>query len=107
MRQRVVRLMPSCRAAALWLPLWLSMARLTMSDSISSSVRSRSKAYPVGCFFYSSVNVNPVTLFGFGTWAKVRGRFLFAEDGTIAAGSTGGEKSHTLTAAEMPSVVYF
>jgi len=61
------------------------------------------KAYPVGCFFYSSVNVNPATLFGFGTWAKVRGRFLFAEDGTIAAGTTGGEKSHTLTAAEMPS----
>ncbi|MBQ8091400.1 MAG: hypothetical protein IJ233_11720 [Pyramidobacter sp.] len=61
------------------------------------------KAYPVGCFFYTSANTNPRTLFGFGTWEKIRGRFLFAEDGSITAGSSGGEKEHTLTAAEMPS----
>ena len=50
-----------------------------------------------------SVNAtNPGTLFG-GTWQQIQGRFLLAAGGGYSAGATGGEASHTLTAAEMPA----
>ena len=58
--------------------------------------------YPVGSI-YSSVNdTDPSTFMG-GTWERIQGRFLFAADGTHAAGSTGGEATHTLTVNEMPT----
>lgn len=58
-------------------------------------------AYPVGAIYLSVTNVNPATLFG-GTWERIGGRFLLGADSTYAAGSTGGEAAHTLTADEMP-----
>ena len=47
-------------------------------------------------------NVNPSTLFG-GTWEKIEGRFLLGSSSTHTLGSTGGEETHTLTIAEMPT----
>jgi len=41
--------------------------------------------------------------FEFGTWKQIQDRFLLGA-GSRAAGSNGGEESHTLTAAEVPSV---
>lgn len=58
-------------------------------------------AYPVGAIYLSVTNVNPAALFG-GTWERIGGRFLLGADSTYAAGSTGGEAAHTLTADEMP-----
>lgn len=58
-------------------------------------------AYPVGAIYLSVTNVDPSTLFG-GTWERIGGRFLLGADSTYAAGSTGGEAAHTLTADEMP-----
>ena len=58
-------------------------------------------AYPVGSIYMSANATNPGTLFG-GTWSQIQGRFLLAADGSHAAGSTGGEATHTLTQAEMP-----
>ena len=58
-------------------------------------------AYPVGAIYLSVTNVNPAALFG-GTWERIGGRFLLGADSTYAAGSTGGEASHTLTIDEMP-----
>lgn len=58
-------------------------------------------AYPVGAIYLSVTDVNPATLFG-GTWERIGGRFLLGADSTYAAGSTGGEASHTLTIDEMP-----
>ena len=58
-------------------------------------------AYPVGAIYLSVTDVNPATLFG-GTWERIGGRFLLGADSTYAAGSTGGESAHTLTADEMP-----
>ena len=58
-------------------------------------------AYPVGAIYLSVSEVNPAALFG-GTWERIGGRFLLGADSTYAAGSTGGEASHTLTADEMP-----
>ena len=55
---------------------------------------------PVGSIYESTVSTSPATLFG-GTWAAIGGRFLIGADGTYAAGSTGGEATHTLTAAEL------
>ena len=61
-----------------------------------------SKIYPVGSIYMSVNATNPGTLFG-GTWQQIQGRFLLAAGGGYSAGATGGEASHTLTAAEMPA----
>ena len=70
--------------------------------------------YPVGSIYMSANATSPETLFG-GTWAQINGRFLIGtgtpennDDGAspgnynYAAGSTGGEATHTLTISEMP-----
>ena len=63
------------------------------------------KIYPVGSIYMSMSATNPATLFGVGTWARIsQGRMLLgADDSTYKAGATGGEATHTLTAAEMPA----
>ena len=45
---------------------------------------------------------NPGDLFG-GTWEQIRGRFLLAVSEEYPVDSTGGEATHTMTIAEMPS----
>lgn len=62
--------------------------------------------YPVGSIYLSTNSANPSTLFG-GTWeAYAAGRVLVGVDANDTdfdtAGNTGGEKTHTLTIAEMP-----
>ena len=61
--------------------------------------------YPVGSIYMSMSATNPHDLFGVGTWARIsQGRMLLgADDSTYKAGATGGEATHTLTAAEMPA----
>lgn len=59
--------------------------------------------YPVGSIYMSAASVNPTTLFGFGTWEQIQGRFLLAAGSSYAAGATGGEATHTLTVDEMPA----
>lgn len=59
-------------------------------------------AYPVGSIYMSVNSTNPGTLFG-GTWQRIQDTFLLAAGSTYAAGSTGGEATHTLTIAEMPA----
>ena len=58
--------------------------------------------YPVGSIYMSANVTSPETLFG-GTWESIGGRFLLGADATYAAGSTGGEATHTLTVSEMPT----
>lgn len=65
-------------------------------------------AWPVGSIFMSTVSTNPSTLLGGGTWAAWgTGRVPVAVDTTQTefntVEKTGGEKTHILTAAEMPS----
>lgn len=60
------------------------------------------EVFPVGAIYMSVNSTNPSTLFG-GTWERISGRFLFAADSSHTAGSTGGEATHKLTAAEMPA----
>lgn len=59
-------------------------------------------AYPVGSIYMSLSPTNPSTLFG-GTWVQIKDTFLLAAGSTYKAGSSGGEASHKLTIAEMPS----
>lgn len=59
--------------------------------------------YPVGSIYMSTANVDPSKFIG-GTWKALNeGRVLIGANDTYKAGSKGGEASHTLTVAEMPS----
>ena len=60
--------------------------------------------YPVGAVYISTVNTNPATLFGFGTWTQIQNRFLLAAGSTYSAGATGGSATQKLTVAQLPSV---
>ena len=58
--------------------------------------------YPIGSIFLAVNNLNPSTFFG-GTWEQIKDRFLLCAGNSYTAGSTGGEATHKLTVAEMPS----
>lgn len=63
--------------------------------------------YPIGCLYTSYVNQNPHDLYGIGTWTRINGRVIVgvseSESEFSSAGKTGGEKTHVLSANEMPS----
>lgn len=61
-----------------------------------------SKIYPVGAIYMSTNNVNPRVLFG-GTWEQIKDRFLLSAGDSYKAGATGGEATHKLSTAEMPT----
>ena len=67
------------------------------------------KAYPIGSVYINASNAtNPASLLGFGTWSafgagKVMVGLDAGDTSFDTAGETGGEKTHTLTVAEMPS----
>lgn len=58
--------------------------------------------YPIGSIYTSSNPADPGTLFG-GTWAQIKDTFLLTAGDAYKAGATGGEVSHTLSVAEIPS----
>lgn len=58
--------------------------------------------YPVGSVYISYSHNDPGTLFG-GTWTRIENAFLWGCDSSGTIGQTGGEKTHTLTTAELPS----
>lgn len=60
------------------------------------------KIYPVGSIYMSTSSANPRILFG-GSWEQIQGKFLLGAGGGYSAGSSGGEATHKLTVAEMPS----
>ena len=59
--------------------------------------------YPVGSIYLSVNSADPNLLWPGTTWVRIEDKFLLAAGGNYAAGSTGGEATHTLTANEMPS----
>lgn len=58
--------------------------------------------YPVGSIYISVISTSPASLFG-GAWEQLKDKFLLAAGNAYAAGATGGEATHKLTASEMPS----
>lgn len=85
-------------------PVEFDYTELTSILSIGTDSESEflDKVYPVGSIYMSVNSTDPGTLFG-GTWAKIEGQFLLGSSTTYPLGSTGGEATHTLTTAEMPS----
>lgn len=76
-----------------------------LSNDIANLVKSNilNSCYPVGSIYMSMDSTSPSTLFG-GTWDQLdEGKVLIGCNATYPAGSTGGEFTHTLTTAEMPS----
>lgn len=71
----------------------------TTIDSIDTS-SSSIDSWPVGSIYMSVNSTSPATLFG-GTWQRIQDRFLIAAGSTYKAGGTGGEATHTLTAASV------
>lgn len=65
-----------------------------------------SKIYPVGSIYISTVSTSPSTLFG-GTWERIKGRFIWGVEDGETAGTTGGEKTHTLIVSEMPEHYHY
>lgn len=66
----------------------------------SSWINMANVFYPVGAYYLANVSTSPSSLFG-GTWQQITdARFLCAYS---SAGGNGGENSHVLTVAEMPS----
>lgn len=59
-------------------------------------------AYPIGSIYMSVNSTSPSQIFG-GTWEQIQNTFLLACGTQYTAGSTGGEKTHTLTTTETPS----
>lgn len=85
-----------------------------VDDTVSALDASLEKLWPVGSIYMNgSVNTNPSTLLGFGTWERfAQGRVIIGagdytdsrgENRSFSRGSTGGAYRHQLTVSEMPS----
>lgn len=59
--------------------------------------------YPVGSIIINESPINPSEVFGFGTWERIQGQFIFGADATHALNTTGGVENTTLTQDNMPS----
>lgn len=89
----------------------------TQITALQSSAVSLDTVFRVGGLYLTTVNEHPGSYAGFGTWtAEGQGRVLIgAGSGTDAnglvqaftAGDTGGEYTHTLTAAKIPAHKHF
>ena len=77
---------------------WMSPA--SVKTVIDNSILS--KVYPVGSVYISVDNTYPGEFIG-GTWERIKNVFLLSAGEMYDAGTTGGEATHTLTVAEMPS----
>lgn len=58
--------------------------------------------YPVGSIYMSVNAASPNLLFG-GEWRQITDKFLLGAGGSYPVNSSGGETTHKLTVAEMPS----
>ena len=63
--------------------------------------------FPIGSTYITQTDSNPSEILKFGTWERLKGKVCVGldEDDTDfnEIGKTGGEKTHTLTVAEMPN----
>ena len=71
-------------------------------NALASNFQLLNAFYPIGTIYQSTRSTDPATFLG-GTWTALTGRFLIGAGTDFPAGSTGGERTHTLTVAEMPA----
>lgn len=63
-----------------------------------------SNLYPIGSHYITISGEDPNVIFNWGTWEKLSANLtLLGANSTYPLGSTGGEATHKLTIAEMPS----
>ena len=80
----------------------LSLEGQALLDYLKASLRDY--FLPVGFILITeSAEFDPNTAYPGTTWERIKDRFILAAGDTYAAGSTGGEATHTLTVDEMPS----
>lgn len=94
-------------------PGMLYEAEVVMTDLVKSGSDSAfltatagadlQNVYPVGSFYFSSNDTDPTQLFGFGTWQRVKDKFLLAAGELYGAGEEGGEATVKLAKTHMPS----
>ena len=87
---------------AVWVNWYFNNASTMIASARGNGQFTGGSVYPVGSIYLSVNSTSPATLFG-GTWERIQDTFLLAAGTSYAAGSTGGEASHTLTVGEMPS----
>lgn len=58
--------------------------------------------YPIGSVYISINHTDPATMFG-GVWERIKDKFLLSCGDEYAAGSMGGEATHTLMVEELPT----
>ena len=72
-------------------------------SALAAAMSTIDAVYPVGTIYQNaSVDTNPSTLFGVGTWEKIEGKFLYGTATGIALGSPGGAPTVTLGMANIP-----
>ncbi len=86
---------------------------VTMTDLVQSSTETLcvtaaagadlQSVYPVGSLYFSAAEDDPAVLFGFGTWQRVKDKFLLAAGDTYIPGSEGGEAEVKLSKTHMPA----
>ena len=64
--------------------------------------KAKLEAHPVGSYYFSDIPSPPSEIFG-GTWVQIKDRFILTAGDTYQQGQMGGEASHVLTVAELPS----
>lgn len=87
----------------------LNLAKPDLNDKVGTTIEDLAKnfesiscVWPIGAVLISTRSDNPSTYLG-GTWQQIQGRMLIGQSPDFPAGTTGGEKEHTLTVNEMPS----
>ena len=90
------------QAGSLPVTLTDKVRRASGSYSGGSVGGSGAQIYAVGDVYITTRPGDPAQLLGYGAWDRIRGRFLFAADSEIPAGSRGGSATHTLTEDELP-----
>ena len=74
----------------------------TLLETIQMAIKlSKLEQHPVGSIYTSTKPTDPHELFG-GTWEPIQDTFLWCAGPKHAAGTTGGEETHTLSILEMP-----
>ena len=92
-------------AETYWKPIIFSNGRHPDPDHLLAPavLQVLQAVYPIGSIYCSYGNTSPDVLFGFGTWAKIEGRFLLGANATYGLGSTGGAATVTLTVNQIPA----
>lgn len=73
-------------------------------EEVENKMTSVENCYPIGAIYISTIDTNPQSTLGFGTWTQIKDRFLLAAGSTYAGGNTGGAATIALSKTQVPAV---